>query len=127
MGRGRSLARHRPRSPVGRIELESELVSPESYSSRGLSANADHRWDLWWPPVWAGSYWTSSLQYRALVAGARLSRTIGRYGSTLGYDKVAPLVLDYLQESRPSPSVFKSYTETWLHADVLERKGRIHE
>jgi glucoamylase len=54
-------------------------------------------WDLWWPPVWAGSFWTSSLQYRALVAGARLSRTIGRYDDTLGYDKIAPLVLDYLQ------------------------------
>jgi glucoamylase len=54
-------------------------------------------WDLWWPPVWAGSYWTSSLQYRALVAGARLSRTIGRYDNTLGYDKIAPMVLEYLQ------------------------------
>jgi hypothetical protein len=43
------------------------------------------------------------LQYRALVAGARLSRTIGRYENTLGYDKVAPQVLDYLQESRPFP------------------------
>ena len=32
------------------------------------------------------------------MAGARLSRTIGRYGDTLGYDKIAPLVLDYLQE-----------------------------
>ena len=33
------------------------------------------------------------------MAGARLSRTIGRYDDTLGYDKIAPLVLDYLQES----------------------------
>ncbi len=62
--------------------------------------DADSRWDLWSPPVYGGSYWTSSLQYRALVAGARLSRTIGRYDTTLGYDKVAPLVVDYLQESR---------------------------
>ncbi|KAI9457901.1 Six-hairpin glycosidase-like protein, partial [Russula earlei] len=35
-------------------------------------------WDLWWPPVWGGSYWTASLQYRALLAGARLSRSVGR-------------------------------------------------
>jgi hypothetical protein len=65
-------------------------------------ANTNPRWDLWWAPVWAGSYWTSSLQHRALVAGARLSRTIGRYENTLRYDEVAPQVLDYLQESRLS-------------------------
>ncbi|KAF8259961.1 Six-hairpin glycosidase-like protein [Lactarius quietus] len=71
-------------------------------------------WDLWWAPVWAGSYWTSSLQYRALVAGARLSRTIGRYENTPGYDKVAPLVLDYLQESRPSPLSFWNEKEGYM-------------
>jgi glucoamylase len=66
-------------------------------------ADTGPRWDLWWAPVWAGSYWTSSLQYRALVAGARLSRTIGRYEDTPKYDEVAPQVLEYLQESRPLP------------------------
>ncbi|KAI0246447.1 hypothetical protein BJV78DRAFT_1356153 [Lactifluus subvellereus] len=40
-------------------------------------------WDLWWVPVWDGSYWTSSVQYRALRAGARLSREIGREGDTI--------------------------------------------
>ena len=69
----------------------------------------------------------SSLLYRALVAGARLTRTIGRYDNTLGYDKVAPLVLDYLQESLPSPLVLKTYAETCLHAVVLERGGGIYE
>ena len=57
------------------------------------------RWDLWWTPVWAGSYWTSSVQYRALRAGARLSRLIGRETNGLGYDGVASSVLQYLQES----------------------------
>jgi len=54
-------------------------------------------WDLWWPPVWGGSYWTASLQYRALKAGARLSRNIGRVSSALGYESNASMILDYLQ------------------------------
>lgn len=54
-------------------------------------------WDLWWPPVWGGSYWTASLQYRALKAGARLSRNIGRDSSALGYESHASMILDYLQ------------------------------
>ncbi|KAI0053515.1 glycoside hydrolase family 15 protein [Auriscalpium vulgare] len=53
--------------------------------------------DLWWPPVWSGSFWTSSMQHRALRAGARLARTLGRESETLGYDQKAALVLDYLQ------------------------------
>ncbi|KAH9969259.1 Six-hairpin glycosidase-like protein [Lactifluus volemus] len=56
-------------------------------------------WDLWWLPVWGGSYWTASLQYRALQAGARLGRIIGRDGSTLEYESQASNILDYLQES----------------------------
>ncbi|KAN0139655.1 glycoside hydrolase family 15 protein [Lactarius tabidus] len=35
-------------------------------------------WDIWRPPVWGGSYWTSSMQYRALIEGAQFSRKIGR-------------------------------------------------
>lgn len=54
---------------------------------------------MWWPPVWGGSYWTASLQYRALKAGARLSRDIGRDGSALGYESQASMILDYLQVS----------------------------
>ncbi|KAI0062578.1 Six-hairpin glycosidase [Artomyces pyxidatus] len=54
-------------------------------------------WDLWWPPVWGGSYWTSSLQYRALRAGARLGRRIGRPENVVEYDSKASMVLDYMQ------------------------------
>ncbi|KAI0266992.1 Six-hairpin glycosidase-like protein [Gloeopeniophorella convolvens] len=54
-------------------------------------------WDLWWPPVWGGSYWTASLQYRALYAGAQLSRKIGRVESTADYQSRAALILDYMQ------------------------------
>ena len=39
------------------------------------------------------------MQYRALRAGARLSRLIGRETNGLGYDGVASSVLQYLQES----------------------------
>jgi hypothetical protein len=106
---------------VDRFELESELVGSVLFHVYIflLITGADLRWDLWWPPVWAGSYWTSSLQYRALVAGARLSHTIGRYYDTLGYDKIAPLVLDYLQESRPFPLVMDPCAETWVYYTVL--------
>ena len=58
------------------------------------------------------------------MAGARLSRTIGRYGDTLGYDKIAPLVLDYLQESH---RLFQldMCVETWLylcsHSGTMKR------
>ncbi|KAI0301059.1 Six-hairpin glycosidase-like protein [Multifurca ochricompacta] len=55
-------------------------------------------WDLWWPPVWCGSYWTASLQYRALRGGARLGRAIGRGLDVVDeYDSRASLILDYLQ------------------------------
>jgi len=54
-------------------------------------------WDLWWPPVWGGSYWTASLQYRALLAGARLGRNIGRDDSVSEYEAQASKILDYLQ------------------------------
>jgi hypothetical protein len=78
-------------------------------------------WDLWWPPVWAGSYWTASLQYRALTAGARLSRKIGRAGSALEYERHASMILDYLQESSYRRRSSGVDTEISSHlADVLE-------
>lgn len=46
-----------------------------------------------------GSYWTASLQYRALKAGARLSRSIRRDSSALEYESHASMILDYLQVS----------------------------
>ena len=49
--------------------------------------------------MWGGSYWTASLQYRALKAGARLGRTIGRARSAPEYESHASMILDYLQES----------------------------
>jgi glucoamylase len=64
------------------------------------------RWDLWWAPVWAGSYWTSSVQYRALRAGARLCRLIGRETDDHTYAGVASSVLEYSQESALSPPGF---------------------
>ncbi|KAI0250155.1 Six-hairpin glycosidase-like protein [Lactifluus subvellereus] len=54
-------------------------------------------WDLWWPPVWGGSYWTASLQYRALRGGARLGRAIGRNNDVEEYDAHASMLLDYMQ------------------------------
>ncbi|KAI9431007.1 Six-hairpin glycosidase-like protein [Lactarius psammicola] len=54
-------------------------------------------WDLWWPPVWGGSYWTASLQYRALRGGARLGRAIGRDDNSIEYDAHAAMILEYIQ------------------------------
>jgi glucoamylase len=56
-------------------------------------------WDIWRPPVWGGSYWTSSMQYRALIEGAQFSRKIGRGEDADLFESLASLVLDYLQES----------------------------
>jgi glucoamylase len=71
--------------------------------------------------VLGGSYWTATLQYRALTAGARLSRSIGRADSAPEYERQASMILDYLQESHyrsRSPNVD---TEVSPHlADVLE-------
>jgi glucoamylase len=50
--------------------------------------------------VWGGSYWTASLQYRALRGGARLGRAIGRGLDVVDeYDRQASLILDYMQAS----------------------------
>jgi len=67
-------------------------------------------WDLWWPPVWGGSFWTASLQYRALRTGARLSLSIGRESSTLEYDSRASMILDYLQTFWNSEEGYMSET-----------------
>ena len=81
-----------------------------------LSSNSGvhHRWDLWWAPVWGGSYWTSSVQYRALRAGARLCRLIGRETDDHTYDGVASSVLEYVQESTCPPIFWKTETLSTL-------------
>lgn len=63
-----------------------KLMSPYSY-------------DIWVPPVWAGNYWTSSVQYRALKHGAYIGRKIGRGEDASDFETRASLILDYLQES----------------------------
>lgn len=85
------------------------------------------RWDLWWAPVWAGSYWTSSVQYRALRAGARLCRLIGRETDDHTYAGVASSVLEYAQESTLSPWILGRETETHHLVDFLERRERIYD
>jgi glucoamylase len=78
-------------------------------------------WDLWWPPVWGGSYWTAALQYRALRGGARLGRAIGRANDNdvAEYDRQSALVLDYMQTFWNEKEGFM--TETTI-TDV--KKGR---
>ena len=79
-----------------------------------LSSNSmpHRRWDLWWAPVWAGSYWTASVQYRALRAGARLCRLIGRETDDHTYAGVASNVLGYAQESSTLSPLDSGKTET---------------
>lgn len=65
-----------------------------------------------------GSYWTASLQYRALRGGARLGRAIGRgLGAVDEYDRQASLVLDYMQAS-PSCSAPPLYVKTHAQTDL---------
>jgi hypothetical protein len=72
----------------------------------------DHSWDLWLPSVWGGSFWTASLQYRALRTGARLGRNIGRDDSAFEYEGRASMLLDYLQVSdHKGRSPFHIYTD----------------
>jgi hypothetical protein len=85
------------------------------------------RWDLWWAPVWAGSYWTSSVQYRALRAGARLCRLIGRETDDHTYAGVASSVLEYSQESAQSPLLGSGKLKRFNLVDVLERRERIYD
>ena len=50
--------------------------------------------------MWGGSYWTASLQYRALRGGARLGRAIGCGHDVVDeYDSQASMILDYMQAS----------------------------
>ncbi|KAI0267066.1 Six-hairpin glycosidase-like protein [Gloeopeniophorella convolvens] len=78
-------------------------------------------WDLWWPPVWGGSYWTASLQYRALRGGARLGRKIGRELNVVEYDAHASMVLDYMQTFWNDKEEFM--TETTITNVSLGRSG----
>ncbi|KAI0267065.1 Six-hairpin glycosidase-like protein [Gloeopeniophorella convolvens] len=78
-------------------------------------------WDLWWPPVWGGSYWTASLQYRALRGGARLGRAIGRELNVVEYDAHATMVLDYMQTFWNEKEGFM--TETTITNVSLGRSG----
>ncbi|KAF8266130.1 Six-hairpin glycosidase-like protein [Lactarius quietus] len=48
-------------------------------------------WDLWTPAVWGGSYWTASLQYRALLSGAHLGRKIERAESASSFEAQASM------------------------------------
>jgi len=70
--------------------------------------------------VWGGSYWSASLQYRALRGGARLGRAIGRGLDVVNeYDSQASLILDYMQAS---PDIRKTVqlTRERPSADILE-------
>jgi len=90
---------------MDRRSLEPDLVSIFDsrrllFLSLKLNEKTAHRYDLWWPPVWGGSYWTASLQYRALRGGARLGRAIGRGHDVVDeYDSQASMILDYMQAS----------------------------
>ncbi|KAI0037742.1 glycoside hydrolase family 15 protein, partial [Auriscalpium vulgare] len=53
--------------------------------------------DLWWPPVWGGVYWTSALQHRALHAVARLGRKLGREIDVKDFKNRATMILEYMQ------------------------------
>ena len=70
--------------------------------------------------MWGGSYWTASLQYRALKAGARLSRNIGRDGSAIGYESQASMILDYLQVSSCHRFPILTLIHYLAFADILE-------
>ena len=64
------------------------------------------RYDLWWPPIWGGSYWTAALQYRSLKSGAALGRKLNIMQDVVDYEQKASLVLDYMQVSiHLSPSL----------------------
>ncbi len=86
-----------------------------------------YSWDIWRPPVWGGSYWTSSIQYRALIDGAHLGRKIGRGEDAALFESLASLILDYLQERYCISISWSSELRLPNSVDILERRGRIHE
>ncbi len=77
--------------------------------------------------MWGGSYWTASLQYRALKAGARLSQNIGRASSALGYENQASMILDYLQVSKPLSSTLTLKHHLTLQTFWNEEEGYMGE
>jgi len=66
------------------------------------------------------------VQYRALRAGARLCRVIGRETDDLTYDGVASSVLNYVQESAFSSQILGKLKHLNL-VDFLERRKRIYD
>ena len=56
-----------------------------------------YSYDIWVPPVYAGNFWTSHIQYRALKHGAYVGRKIGRGEDSADFESRASLILDYLQ------------------------------
>ena len=108
--------------------LESELVCPyvQFPSPLALIICRTYSWDLWAPSVWAGSYWTASLQYRALITGAHLGRKIGRAESASSFESQAKVILAYLQVNVLIP-LSRSDVELKTHADILERGEGLYE
>ncbi|KAH9957842.1 Six-hairpin glycosidase-like protein [Lactifluus volemus] len=114
------------------------LIKPEQHNGTWVAdvlwpkLNLDLQWisshwnissyDLWWPPVFGGSYWTASLQYRALRGGARLARAIHRGLDVVEeYETRASLILDYMQTFWNEHEGFMS--ETTITDVKLGRSG----
>ncbi|KAI9449115.1 Six-hairpin glycosidase-like protein [Lactarius psammicola] len=114
------------------IKYAEWLIEPEQNNGTWVAdflwpaINLDLQWialhwnessyDLWWLPVWAGSYWSASLQYRALVTGARLGRNIGRLDSVATYESQAAVIREYLQESHDT---FWNEEEGWMSETTI--------
>ncbi|VDB84180.1 unnamed protein product [Peniophora sp. CBMAI 1063] len=89
--------------------LEPEAKNSSAWVAQNLwpAINLDLKWisthwnsssyDLWWPPIWGGSYWTAALQYRTLRGGAALGRRLNILQDVVDYEQKANLVLDYMQ------------------------------
>ncbi len=55
------------------------------------------------------------MQHRALRAGARLGRSIGRGDSAPEYESRASVILDYLQESHDVPRLLTYHLDILTH------------
>lgn len=86
--------------------LEPELVSVCFEKLVGFGGSTTCRYDLWWPPIWGGSYWTAALQYRTLKGGAALGRRLNIMQDVVDYEQKANLVLDYMQVRLPLTAGF---------------------